>query len=504
MTSPRRRIVPSPEGILFTDQYQLTMAQLYLSEGLAGTAAQFDYFFRDLPDYGTHRAGFGVFAGLAPLMSWMATTRADGRDLGYLRTLRDGGGGPRFGESFLEWLEAVSFADLEVVSIAEGRVVHPGEPVLSVAGPLALCQLLETSLLNHLNYPTLIATKAARVALAAEGRPVLEFGMRRGPAFSANAAARAAVIGGAASTSNVTAAAALGRDPRGTHAHSMVQAFVASGAGEIEAFRAYARRYPDDCLLLVDTIDTLGSGVPNAITVFRELAERGHRPAGIRLDSGDLAGLALASARQLDDAGFADAAIVLSSDLDEHAIATILARIRDGASRAGIQAEDVIGRLVFGVGTRLITSHGDSALSGVYKLAAVDTGDGWVAASKRSDTPAKATLPGPKRLWRLHDDGGKAAADVIGLDSDASPRPGEALDVAAPDSADRLSLTPATVEPLRSPAPPVDEPIDAICDRTRRDLGVLPEGVLALDEPSPYPVVLTTALDALRRRDPQD
>jgi nicotinate phosphoribosyltransferase len=497
--APQEATVPDPEGILFTDQYQLTMAQLYLNEGMAEAEARFDYFFRDLPDYGAHRAGFAVFAGLGPLMSWMATTRAGHGDLDYLRTLRDGSGGSRFGEAFLNWLEDAAFAELEVVSIAEGRVVHPGEPVVSIAGPLALCQLLETALLNHLNYPTLIATKAARVALAAEGRAVLEFGMRRGPSFAANAAARAAVIGGAVSTSNVGAAAALGRDPRGTHAHSMVQAFVAAGGGEIDAFRAYARTYPDDCLLLVDTIDTLESGVPNAITVFRELAARGHLPAGIRLDSGDLARLTVTAARLLDDAGFADTSIVLSSDLDEEAISTILSRIRERAPAAGIRAEHVIGRLVFGVGTRLITSHGDSALNGVYKLAALNSGGGWVAAAKKSDTPGKATLPGRKQLWRLYDHAGSAVGDLIGLESDAPPQPGEPGHATLLSSGGGHRVSPASVERLRSSVSAAEEPIDTICDRRRRDVGALPGRVLDSTAPGAYPVLITPALDALRR-----
>ena len=284
-----------------------------------------------------------------------------------------------------------------------------------VKGPLAVVQILETALLYQLNYPTLVATKASRVAESARGRPVLEFGLRRAPTGAADPGARAALIGGAAFTSNVAASRAAGVEPRGTHAHSLVQAMMALGEGELGAFQAYADAYPDDCLLLVDTIDTLESGVPNAITVFERLRGAGHAPVGIRLDSGDLAYLAVRSARMLDDAGFEDTTIVLSGGLDEMSIWQILTQIDRESRRYGLDAGRLVERLNFGVGTSLITSEGDPALDGVYKLVAIEAEQGWRPAIKVSETPAKVPNPGRKDLIRLYDDRGIATADVMAL-----------------------------------------------------------------------------------------
>ena len=234
-----------------------------------------------------------------------------------------------------------------------------------------MAQILETSLLNHLNYQTLIATKAARIKSGGRGRLLLEFGLRRGPDKGVNAGARAALIGGADFTSNVGISHVLGFPPKGTHAHSMVQIFMALGQSELDAFRAYADVYPDDCLLLVDTVDTLESGIPNAITIFDELRQKGHEPVGIRLDSGDLAYLSIQAAKMLDDAGFPDVSIVLSNQLDELVIWQILTQLEQEAGKYGVNPDKLIDRLVYGVGTNLITSSGDSSLDGVYKLVAV-------------------------------------------------------------------------------------------------------------------------------------
>ncbi len=238
MSDEDRRIA---EGSLFTDQYQLSMAQLYFRSGLHERRARFDYTFRTNPDYGRHQAGYCVFAGMGWLVEWMAETRFTPVDIDLLRSQSDAAGRRRFDASFLEWLESEGrFDRLEVEAVAEGRIIHPHEPAATVAGPLAMAQVIETSLLNHLNYQTLIATKTSRVVEAARGGPVLEFGMRRGPATGVNAGARAALIGGADATSNVGISHVLGYTPAGTHAHSMVQAFMALGAGELEAFRAFA------------------------------------------------------------------------------------------------------------------------------------------------------------------------------------------------------------------------------------------------------------------------
>lgn len=411
MTTDRRDLT---EGFLFTDQYQLTMSQLYWKYGLHERTAQFDYFFRRYPDYGRHQAGYAVFAGLEWLLDWIDTTRVREDDLDHLRQQRDHAGRRRFDEGFLSWLaETGGFGAVSIRSVPEGRVVHGHEPISVVEGPLAVAQILETSFLNHLNYQTLVATKASRVAEAAAGGPVLEFGMRRGPDVGANAGARAALIGGADASSNVGASHAMGIEPQGTHAHSMVQLFMALGEGEIGALRAYAATYPTECVLLVDTIDTLESGIPNAIRVFEELRTDGYEPVGIRLDSGDLAHLAVRAAQMLDGAGFPNTRIVLSSELDELAMWQIRAQIVDEAPRYGVNAEAVLHRLTYGVGTRLITSHGYSALGGVYKLVAIDGAGEWIPAMKISDTPEKMPIPGDKRVWRIYDERGLATADVV-------------------------------------------------------------------------------------------
>jgi nicotinate phosphoribosyltransferase len=257
------------EGILLTDQYQLTMAQLYYRTGLHEHTAQFDHFFRNYPDYGTHTAGYCINAGLEWLIDWMKGLHFRDQDIDYIRGQTGRAGQPVFGEDFLKWLRTNgNFNGISMRAIPEGRVVHPYVPLTVVQGPLAMAQILETALLNHLNYQTLIATKAARIHEIGLGRPLLEFGIRRAHGKGGNAGARAALIGGADFTSNVGISHVLGYPPQGTHAHSMVQAFIALGYSELEAFQAYADVYPDDCLLLVDTINSLESGLPNAIKVY--------------------------------------------------------------------------------------------------------------------------------------------------------------------------------------------------------------------------------------------
>lgn len=410
------------EGILFTDMYQLTMAHLYFRYGLHEKTAQFDHFFRSYPDYGDHQAGFCINAGLEWLLEWMEQSRFGEEEIDYLQHQTGPTGETLFEDDFLTWLEQNgSFSRLTLRAIPEGRVVHPNVPITTVQGPLAMAQILETPLLNQLNYQILIATKAARIHGVTGGRLLLEFGMRRGHGRGVNAGARAALIGGADYTSNVGISGVLGYPAKGTHAHSMVQVFMALGEGELDAFRAYADVYPDNCILLVDTIDTLQSGVPNAIKVFETLRRKGHEPVGIRLDSGDLAHLSVQAARMLNDAGFPHVSIVLSNQLDELTIWQIQTQIADEAPRYGLDADEVIGRLVYGVGTRLITSQGDSALDGVYKLVAVQKQKEWHPAIKISETGAKIPNPGHKRVWRIYDRRGKATADLLSLD-DEDPR----------------------------------------------------------------------------------
>lgn len=499
------------EGLLFTDQYQLTMAQLYWRYGLHERPASFDYFFRRYPDYGRHQAGYAVFAGLGWLLDWIESTRVRPVDLDHLRAQRRSTGEPRFEEGFLAWLaEAGGFDQMTIRAVPEGRLVHAVAPIAVVEGPLAMAQILETSFLNHLNYPTLIATKASRIAESARGASVLEFGMRRGPDVGANAGARAALIGGADFTSNVGISAVLGTDPKGTHAHSMVQLFMALGEGELGAFRAYADVYPDDCLLLVDTIDTLGSGVPNAITVFDELRANGHEPVGIRLDSGDLAYLAVQAARMLDEAGYPDVTIVLSSELDELAMWQIVEQISQEAPRYGLDSDALTSRLVWGVGTRLISSHGYSALGGVYKLVAIGDDDGgWRPAMKVSDSPEKAPIPGSKRVWRVYDQRGLATADVV---SAADEKPGAGREGLALHHPHRngvgRTLSPGEIGSVEELLVPVftdgerrdgEPPLGKLRRRRAADLERLDPGVRRLVNPHRYHVSLTTSVKDLQR-----
>ena len=415
------------EGVMFTDQYQLTMAQVYFRMGLHEKQVLFDHFFRRYPDYDSHQAGYCINAGLAWLVDWMQVAHFRPEDLDFLRSQHDNMGNRLFADDFLSWLRNYgNFDAISMHAIPEGRVVHANEPLTVIRGPMAMAQILETALLNHLNYPTLIATKASRITEAGRGSAILEFGLRRAQEKGANAGTRAALIGGAAFTSNVGVSAVLGLPPKGTHAHSMVQLFMTMGMGEAGAFRAYADVYPDDCLLLVDTVDTLQSGVPHAIQVFEELRRKGHRPVGIRLDSGDLAYLSIRAAKMLNDAGFEDTRIVLSSDLDELVIWQIITQIGAEAPRYGVDPDHLIRRLVYGVGTRLITSWGEPALGGVYKLVAVRENGTWNSAIKLSESPAKTPNPGTKRAWRIYDRRDKATADLLGLE-DEDPRQADQL-----------------------------------------------------------------------------
>jgi nicotinate phosphoribosyltransferase len=420
------------EGILCTDMYQLTMAQLYFRTGMHEKQVLFEHFFRDYPDYGTHKAGYCIYAGMEWLLDWMAEARFRDEEIQYLRSLESQSGKRLFADDFLAWLYTqCDYSSISLRAVPEGRVVHPNMPLAVVQGPLAMAQILETALLNQLNYQTLIATKASRIRDIGRGHLMLEFGLRRAQDKGGNAGTRAALIGGADYTSNVGVSAILGYPPKGTHAHSMVQLFMALGMGELEAFQAYADVYPDDCLLLVDTIDTLESGVPNAIRVFEALRREGHAPQGVRLDSGDLAYLSIQVARMLDEAGFPDVSIVLSNNLDELVIWQILTQIEAEAPRYGVDPGKLIRRLVYGVGTRLITSWGEPALGGVYKLVAVQEAGNWIPAIKVSESPSKTPNPGFKIAWRIYDRRGKATADLLGL-QDEDPHELERINLRHP------------------------------------------------------------------------
>jgi nicotinate phosphoribosyltransferase len=497
------------EGFLFTDHYELTMAQTYFRARLHETPAQFDHFFRNYPDYGAHQAGYCINAGLAWLVEWMQAARIRPAEIEKLRELKSQAGTPLFADDFLDWLrENGHFQRLSMEAIPEGRVVHPNVPLTVVRGPLAIAQILESALLNQLNYQTLVASKAARIRQSGRGNLLVDFGMRRAQDRGANAAARAGLIGGADFSSNTGISLALGFPPKGTHAHSMVQVFMALGGGELEAFRQFAEVYPDDCILLVDTINTLESGLPNAIRVFEELKRKGHQPAGVRLDSGDLAYLAVQSAKQLDQAGFPDCKIVLSNQLDERVLEQIITQIQDEARGEEMDADAIIRRLAYGVGTHLVTSAGAPALDGVYKLVGVKPGDQWQPTIKLSETPEKTLNPGSKSVRRLYDQRGLATADLLCL-ADEDPRDQDPLVLRhAVTGAIQRRLSQESLSGMESLLVPVladgrlktELPdIESIRRQRDRDLERLDAGVKRIINPHIYHVSLSENLWTLKQ-----
>ncbi|MCL2619812.1 MAG: nicotinate phosphoribosyltransferase [Defluviitaleaceae bacterium] len=356
----------------------------------AGCKAVFDMFIRENPGDN----GFSVFAGLEQFVEYIENLHFDGTDIDYLRGLG------HFDPSFLEYLREFRFTG-DIYAMAEGSVFFPTEPVVVVKAPLLQANFIETAMLNILNHQSLIATKAARVCYATNGDDVLEFGLRRAQGADAGVlGARAAIIGGCAATSNVLAGKMFDLPLRGTHSHSWVMSFDC----ELTAFRQYATAFPDKCILLVDTYDTLNSGVPNAIKVFDEMVAKGVKLQnyGIRLDSGDLAYLSKMARQMLDDAGYKGARISASSDLDEDLIQSLKLQ--------GAKID------VWGVGTRLITSMQAPAMGGVYKLAAVERGGKVIPKIKLSENPVKVTTPGEKKVYRIYDaKQNKIKADLIML-----------------------------------------------------------------------------------------
>lgn len=381
---------------LLTDLYQLTMGQGYFNEGRHEQKAVFDVFFRP-----NRLITYSVAAGIEQALDYLSALHFDDEDIAYLRSLG------MFTEPYLAYLSRLRFTG-DVYAVREGEIVFPYEPIVTVVAPMLEAQLVETALLTFINHQTLIASKASKICAAA-GSGVMEFGLRRAQGADAGIyGARAAVLGGCAGTSNVYAGKLFGIPVSGTMAHSWVMNFP----GELEAFRAYAKSFPDNCLLLVDTYDTLKSGVPHAIQVFRELRAAGYEPKGIRLDSGDLAYLSKEARRMLDEAGFGNAQICASGDLDEVLIRSLKAQ--------GAKID------TWGVGTKLITSADMPALGGVYKLAAVYEGDKEIPKIKLSDTTEKITNPSLKEVYRIYDRAtDKALADYI-------VRAGETVDEGRP------------------------------------------------------------------------
>ena len=371
---------------LLTDFYELTMGNGYLENGLADTVCCFDLYFRKVPDNG----GFAVMCGLEQAINYIKKLSFTDEDITYLRDKKI------FSEKFLDYLRNFKFS-CDVWAIPEGTPVFPNEPLVIVKGPAIQAQLMETMLLLCINHQCLIATKAARIVKAADGRAVMEFGSRRAQGSDgAIYGARAAYIGGCAGTACTISDKEMGTPALGTMAHSWVQMFDS----ELDAFRAYAKCYPDACLLLVDTYNVLKSGIPNAIKVFNELRAEGHEPAGIRIDSGDITYLSRKARKMLDDAGFPNAKICISNSLDEYIIEDIL---RQGACIDS-----------FGVGERLITSRSEPVFGGVYKLTAVEKDGQIIPKIKLSENVTKITTPDFKELWRFYDKTtGKAIADLI-------------------------------------------------------------------------------------------
>ncbi|WP_102378536.1 nicotinate phosphoribosyltransferase [Raoultibacter timonensis] len=382
----------SYEYALLTDLYQLTMAQGYWESGKTDDMACFHMYFRENP----FKGGFAIACGMAQLAEMVETFSFSDDDIEYLASLPAPGTGMLFDPAFLEYVRALEL-DVDIDAVHEGTVVFAGEPLVRVMGPIMHCQLLETALLNCVNFQTLIATKAARVCLAAGDAPVAEFGLRRAQGAGGGLwASRAAVVGGCASTSNVLAGKLYGIPVSGTHAHSWVMSF----SSELEAFRAYAKAMPENCVLLVDTYD-VKQGIENAVTVGLEMRERGDRLAGIRIDSGDLAWLSKMARARLDEAGLSDCGIVLSNDLDEYTIQSL----RDqGASVTS-----------YGVGTKLATAYDQPTLGGVYKLSATkNAGEAvWRDRIKITEQAAKLTVPGVLDVRRYYHEDGRLAGDMV-------------------------------------------------------------------------------------------
>lgn len=372
---------------LLVDFYELTMANGYFKNGVGEKIAYFDMYFRRVPDNGGHC----IVAGLQQLIEYLKNLRFSDDDIEYLRSKNI------FSEEFIEYLKTFEFK-CDVYAIPEGTPVFPNEPLIVVRGPIMQAQFIETMVLLTINHQTLIATKANRIVRAAEGRSVLEFGSRRAQGYDgAIFGARAAYIGGCSASACTIAEKMFGIPAVGTMAHSWVQLFDS----ELEAFRAWARTYPENCLLLVDTYNVLKSGIPNAIKVFKEeLLPKGIRPRGIRIDSGDIKYLSEKARQMLDEAGFPDCQIIVSNALDEYIIKDVL---RQGAKIDG-----------FGVGERLITAKSEPVFGGVYKLVAVEENGKIIPKIKISENEEKITNPGFKQIYRLFDkETNKAIADLI-------------------------------------------------------------------------------------------
>ena len=375
---------------LLTDLYQLTMINGYFENNVHNDVVVFDMFFRK----NACKGGYTIVCGIEQLVEYIENLKFSESDLDYLKTLN------LFSDKFLDFLRDFKFTG-DIYTVEEGTVMFPNEPIIRIKAPLYQAQLIETALLTIINFQSLIATKASRVCFAAKGDPVFEFGLRRAQGPDAGIyGARAAIIGGCTATANVLAGKMFNIPVVGTHAHSWVQKFD----NELDAFEAYAKIYPNNCLLLVDTYDVLKSGMPNAIKVFKDLKARGHKPLGIRLDSGDLDYLSKECKNMLNEAGFEDVRITASNDLDEYCISNLK------SSGSPINS--------WGVGTKLITSSDSPSLGGVYKLVASYKDGKYDPKIKISEDPEKITNPGYKKVVRIYNTQGHAEADLIMLEDE--------------------------------------------------------------------------------------
>ncbi|MEM6344148.1 MAG: nicotinate phosphoribosyltransferase [Bacteroidota bacterium] len=458
---------------LLTDLYQLTMAYAYWKQDVHEQEAVFHLFFRKPPFKGS----YAIAAGLELAIEWLSAFRFSESELTYLSQLKGNDGKALFEDDFLDYLRDLKLS-CDIAAIPEGRLVFAHEPLMRVQGPLLQCQLLETALLNIINFSTLIASKASRIVKAAGGDPVLEFGLRRaqGPDGGVGAS-RAAYIGGCVGTSNVLAGYQYGIPIKGTHAHSWVMSFDT----EEEAFENYAEAMPNNCIFLVDTYDTI-EGVYKAIEIGKKLRSKGHEMLGVRLDSGDLAALSIEARKILDEAGFPHASIVASNDLDEYRMRELKAK--------GAKIN------VWGIGTRLATAYDQPALGGVYKLAALKNEAGeWDYKVKLSEQKIKVSNPGVLNVRRSRDKDGKLNGDIIWNEMGTQPK-GEFTTFAGEAKlwqpyAEEDLLLPIFEKGRLVYEIPLLENVRSLCQAELSQLG---EAFQALDEPEVFPVGLEAEL----------
>lgn len=465
---------------LLTDLYQLTMAYGYWKGGVDGKEAVFHLTFRKHPFQG----GFTIACGLQYVIDYLEHFQFDTTDVDYLASLKGNDGKPLFEPTFLSMLKELRFT-CDIDAIPEGTVVFPHEPLIRVQGPIIQCQILETVLLNILNFQTLIATKAARVSIAVRGEPILEFGLRRAQGIDgALAASRAAYLGGCTATSNVLAGKLFGIPVKGTHAHSWVMSFD----DELEAFKAYAKAMPNNCVFLVDTYDTL-DGVRKAVEVGKWLRSQGHEMIGIRLDSGDLAYLSIESRKILDTAGFPKAAIIASNDLDE----TIIDSLKGQGATIS----------VWGVGTKLVTGYDQPALGGVYKLSAIrEPGGEWKHKVKLSEQSIKVSNPGIQQVRRYRSATENIADVLYDINTDLT---GGCIMI-DPQDMTRQKRIPGDTKcsdllvPIFRKGRRVYEPpsLPQVKERVNQELNGFHSGVKRFVNPHQYPVGIEKSLYALK------